>query len=124
DRATPTAVAVDASRDHARRRSRRDDLPRAVERAAEADVTLPAKELRLAGEADVLEADVQREPIAMRDRAATSPVERGAHRRKARLRRSVGVVHARLPAEQRGLVLGVEEEDARHVRLAEREPEP
>src|SRR5262245_17260543 len=42
DRAAPPAVALDASRDGPRRRACRDDLPRAVERAAEADVALAA----------------------------------------------------------------------------------
>ena len=68
--------------------------------------------------------DLERHPLALADRSAARAGERVANRPEARLRRPVRVVHARLPARQRRLVLGVEEQDSLDGRLAEREPEP
>src|SRR4029079_6028550 len=84
-------------------------------------VPLAARELLRPGEADVGEADVERESLAPGDRAAAGSVERVPHRREARLRRAVRVVDPGLPAEERRLVLRVEEQYAGHGRLAEGE---
>ena len=82
-----------------------------------------ARERSLGGEAHLRRRHVEPEPLAARDRAAARAPERVVHGVDARLRRPVRVVDARLPVREAGLVLGVEDEDPRHVRLAERELE-
>ena len=62
-------------------------------------------------------------PGAAGDDAARDVAHRLAHRRQARLRGSVRVVHPRLPGRQGRLVEGVEEEERLDVRLAEGECE-
>src|SRR5205085_9855136 len=91
----------------------------AVDVAAQAEA-----EAGVAGRRAVeLRLDRQLKAGAVRDHAAPCLLDGRARRREARLRRPVGVVEARLPAVEVGLVDRVEEEDAAHVRLAEDERE-